>query len=274
VVYDPSGNKTEEELYNAAGSVDRKTVLIYEAERLIAVNSYTGTNALLSKTVYRYDTEGRLIEEISYGVDGDESRQKSFHYNASGKRIEEYFFAADPGNTYEVAGVLYNASGSSLIESVYDTDDRLIEVLFYDDDRSLIFKTIMHYDLNGNLVDAAQYTGDAFLNKELHGLADTLPAGTALFKRIHSYDDHNKKTEESLYFAGSFSGKKVFFYDAEGNKIEEEEHDANGSIKNRWRFSYEFNSFMDWTKQITLKLCKESGGFEPDLATYRTITYY
>lgn len=274
VFYDPKGNKSEEEQYNADGSLSIKTIFTYEAGRLLQVNSYTSTNVFLSRIEYRYDAKGRLIEETSYDVNGEGSRQKSFSYNASGKRIEDYIFAADLGNTYEIEGILYNAAGSSLIESVYDTADRLTEVHFYDDDRSLIFKVIMLYDSKGNLVEDAQYTGDDFLNKKSPGLTDSLPVGTALFKRIHAYDEQNNKTEESLYFAGSFSSKRVFIYDAEGNKIEEEEYDANSSLRNKLRFSYEFNSFKDWTKQIVLKLCKESGSFEPNLAKFRAIIYY
>lgn len=274
VIYDSNGNKTQEEQYNAAGSLGMKTVFTYEAGRLIGVNSYTGTNILLSRTVYCYDTEGKLIEEISYDVDGEESRHKTFYYNASDKRIEDFFFATNTGNTYEVEGVIYNAAGASLIESVYDTDDRLTEVLFYDDDRSLIFKTIMLYDSKGNLVEDAQYTSDAFLNKKSPELTDLLPAGAALFKRIHAYNEQNNKIEESLYFAGSLSSKRVFIYDVEGNKIEEEEYDAKGSIRSKLRFYYEFNSFKDWTKQIISRLCKETARFEPDLATHRIISYY
>ena len=246
----------------------------YKAGRLIEATSYSGADNLSGKTEYSYDERGRLIEESYYDSDGEGIRQKSLSYNAAGKRAEDFLFYASPGDVYEIEGATYNAAGASLIESIYDADDKLIEVVFYDDNRSPVFRTIMTYDADGNLVEDAQYTGDAFLNGQTPELIGSLPIDIALFKRTHTYDAEKKKIGESIYFTNSLKSKRVFLYDANGIKTEESEYGADGLLRNRVRFLYEYNSFGDWTKEAVLKWSAGNNKFEPHLVTYRTFTYY
>ena len=59
-----------------------------------------------------------------------------------------------------------------------------------------------------------------------------------------------------------------------GLKTEESEYGADGLLRNRVRFLYEYNSFGDWTKEAVLKWSAGNNKFEPHLVTYRTFTYY
>ena len=68
--------------------------------------------------------------------------------------------------------------------------------------------------------------------------------------------------------------KRVFLYDANGIKTEESEYEADGSLRNRVRFLYEFNSSGDWTKETVLKWSADGNDLEPYLVTHRTLTYY
>ena len=53
--YDISGNKIEEEFYNADGILSFKSAFAYEAGRLIEATSYSGVDNLFGKTEYSYD---------------------------------------------------------------------------------------------------------------------------------------------------------------------------------------------------------------------------
>ena len=271
--YDFTGNRIKEEHYNIDGSLSLKVVLAYGDGRLKEVTSYSGLGALLGKTDYTYDVQGRLVEESFHNAAGEISRQKSFSYNASGKKVEDFFFDAGPGHAYEIEGAVYNAEGASLIESFYDSDGKLTEVLFYDDNRSLISRTIMKYDSDDNLVEDAQYIGSAILAGKAPELKDLLPFGTALFRRLYVYDAEKNKNEERLYFGDSLTSKRVLVYDG-GTKVEETEYGPEGSLRSKVRFSYEFNPSRDWTKQTLSRLSTKTAEFEPHIAIYRIITYY
>lgn len=93
-----------------------------------------------------------------------------------------------------------------------------------------------------------------------------------------AYDIKGGKTENAYFpVAGAaLTGKEVYKYDDKGNIIEMTLHDAGGTLLSKEIYTYEFDSFGNWTKMTTSVAVIEGGklSFEPTEVTYRTITYY
>lgn len=93
-----------------------------------------------------------------------------------------------------------------------------------------------------------------------------------------AYDIKGSKTENAYFpVSGSaLTGKEVYKYDEKGNIMEMTLHDASGTLLSKEVYTYEFDSFGNWTKMTTSVAVIEGGklSFEPTEVTYRTITYY
>jgi TonB family protein len=93
-----------------------------------------------------------------------------------------------------------------------------------------------------------------------------------------SYDIKGGKTENAYFpVAGaSLTGKEVYKYDDKGNIMEMTLQDESGTLLSKEVYTYEFDSFGNWTKMTTSVAVIEGGkiNFEPTEVTYRTITYY
>lgn len=74
----------------------------------------------------------------------------------------------------------------------------------------------------------------------------------------------------------SLVGKEEYKYDQRGNIVEMTLRDDQGLIINREAYTYEFDSFGNWTKMVTSLVLFENGELkkEPVEVTYRTLTYY
>jgi protein TonB len=93
-----------------------------------------------------------------------------------------------------------------------------------------------------------------------------------------SYDIKGGKTENAYFpvSGATLTGKEVYKYDDKGNIIEMTLQDESGTLLSKEVYSYEFDSFGNWTKMTTSVAVIEGGkiNFEPTEITYRTITYY
>ncbi|HYO91785.1 MAG TPA: TonB family protein, partial [Pyrinomonadaceae bacterium] len=93
-----------------------------------------------------------------------------------------------------------------------------------------------------------------------------------------AYDIKGSKIENVYHpVAGAtLTGKEVYKYDDKGNIVEMTLQDANGTLVSKEVYTYEFDSFGNWTKMMTSVAVIEGGklSFEPTEVTYRTITYY
>jgi TonB family protein len=74
----------------------------------------------------------------------------------------------------------------------------------------------------------------------------------------------------------SLKGNQDYIYDARGTVKEMTLRDDAGRILGREAYTYEYDSFGNWTKMTSSVVIYESGKliYEPIEATYRTISYY
>lgn len=74
---------------------------------------------------------------------------------------------------------------------------------------------------------------------------------------------------------GSLSSRQVSIVDDKGNDVEETSFEpSDGSVQNKYSYTYEFDAKGNWIKCVTSKWVKKDGKFVPSYVTYRTITYY
>jgi TonB family protein len=93
-----------------------------------------------------------------------------------------------------------------------------------------------------------------------------------------AYDIKGGKTENA-YFpvpGAALTGKEVYKYDDKGNIVEMTLLNADGTLLSKEVYTYEFDSFGNWTK-MTASIAVIEGGklsYEPTEVTYRMISYY
>lgn len=113
---------------------------------------------------------------------------------------------------------------------------------------------------------------------KLSNKAGKMVEGARAALETASYDIKGGKTENAYFpVAGtSLTGKEVYKYDDKGNIMEMTLQDESGTLLSKEVYTYEFDSFGNWTKMMTSVAVIEGGKiiFEPTEVTYRTITYY
>ncbi len=102
--------------------------------------------------------------------------------------------------------------------------------------------------------------------------------GQRAVMEVVAYDIKGVKVENA-YFpvpGAALTGKEVYKYDDKGNIVEMTLLNSDGSLLSKEVYSYELDSFGNWTKMTTSVALIEGGklSYEPTEVTYRMISYY
>ena len=99
-----------------------------------------------------------------------------------------------------------------------------------------------------------------------------------MLSEVTTYDPQGKRIWNVYYpvGSGSFKGNQEFTYDDQGHVKEMTLRDESGRILSREAYTYEFDSFGNWTKMASALVIFEAGkiNYEPFEISYRTIAYY
>jgi len=101
--------------------------------------------------------------------------------------------------------------------------------------------------------------------------------GARQLLELTTYGINGNRIENTSYpGSDSLIGKEEYKYDNRGNIIEMTLRDDHGTILSREAYSYEFDTFGNWTRMVTNLVVFENGQLksEPVEVTYRTVTYY
>jgi TonB family protein len=102
--------------------------------------------------------------------------------------------------------------------------------------------------------------------------------GPRMLSEVTTYDPQGKRIWNVYYpvGSGSFKGNQEFTYDEQGHVKEMTLRDESGRILSREAYTYEFDSFGNWTKMASSLVIFEGGkiNYEPFEVSYRTIAYY
>ncbi len=157
--YDPRGNKTESQKFDAECGLTELYRYTYDRDdHLIERRSFDPAGNQVQEDIYDYNEEGKLIENDRYN---DLLNQyTTFHhaYDATGRKTEVVRKNAD-GEVQAVRTFLYDSLGNkretfedmehgfrSVIRSVYDGKGKEIEYFEYEPDGSVKLRHITEYD--------------------------------------------------------------------------------------------------------------------------------
>ena len=102
--------------------------------------------------------------------------------------------------------------------------------------------------------------------------------GPRMLLEITTYDPQGKRIWNVYYpiGTGSFKGNQELAYDEQGHVKEMTLRDDAGHILSREAYTYEFDSFGNWTRMSSSLVIFEAGKivYEPFEVAYRTIAYY
>ena len=100
--------------------------------------------------------------------------------------------------------------------------------------------------------------------------------GELSIRYVYKYSGNQR--EEFVYSKdGSLNQHYLLILDPKGNEIEETSFDTrDSSVRDKYSYTYEFDTQRNWIKRTTSKWVKKDGKsfFTPAYVDYRTITYY
>lgn len=142
--------------FNEQGLVYEKTLLISNALRHKTLYTYDAEKRLIEevyqegtqeeKTIYKYDSNGRRHSHSIYGKDGNLLGRGVYKYNEMGKLIEEI----------EKKYNSYNNIGWEDYQKLYKYDSKGNMIEYYSCEAGREEKTTYNYDSNGKLIKESQ----------------------------------------------------------------------------------------------------------------------
>ena len=240
--FDEAGVATERVLYLynwRDGSLRERRVTLFEAGEPLATVAYDVDDQPIGQTVFRYDGEGRLVEEVTVDAEGVESRRIVYEHDAAGNILRATLY--EGGALARTVERDVDANGALLEERTFDAEGRLSQV-----DRYLVpglEYAYEQYDEEGEV----EATGRVLENE----------FGTVLIEVLNP----DGSIEESFSWA----------YDERGRVVEHRSVYDEGRVDALLSYAYEDDDRGSWVRQTTT----EDSGDGPELYEIRerVITY-
>lgn len=177
-----------------------------------------------------YNTEGHVLERVSYDDTGAITAKYMHTYDAKGRNTgyEEYSATLDKTLTIprhhvytlddtgrRVEYIVYESNGSVGTRFVYKYDPKgnLTDEEWYPHTGQLGGRTLYIFDERGNQTTQASYNGDGVLH----------------WKNSSKYDDEGNRTEWLQYQGNTFRYKITSSYDSKGRILENETLEFNST---------------------------------------------
>ena len=219
----------------------------------------------LSLFSYPYDNINWKIIESLENLEGD-GRDFTFKYNKNGKLIEEYIYGVD-GRFVSKTRYQYDKNGYIKLKSGYNIRDILdVETKYECDNNGNIIKEIFKpFKKSGRYITYKYDNNGKLAIKNDFGYRSKL-----IFSTLYKYNDKGNMIEN--YRIDHFErlvSKSTYKYDENGKMIEKCIHAVNGKFVSKDTFKYiEFDSMDNWL--IGMKYADD----EPISLTKRVIDYY
>lgn len=111
------------------GSLRSRYVTTYDAGRRLATVVLDVDDEPIGQTVYRYDDEGRLTEEVTVDAEGAETRRVTYERDGAGNVVRQVDYT--DGAVSRRFENVYDAEGGLIEQRSYDEEGRLYEVETY-----------------------------------------------------------------------------------------------------------------------------------------------
>jgi len=176
---------------------------------------YYNVNGLKYLTVYfDYDGQGRVIKEMSMGINDAPEGYYINEYDDAGKRLTRISYVAQGPEEF---------TEDYRISYVYDDFGRCVSEISTSEGK-ILAKTEYVYDENGWLISELHYQGDSFVAAEYTYSYDENGVMTGCLRK----DNMEDETTENRYT-----------YDLKGRMITDLKCDAEGNVLERIEFTYD-----------------------------------
>jgi hypothetical protein len=191
--YDEKGNKIEEVIFDSkyishVHNIDRKSINIFDTKIQYK---------LTSKTLFKFDSRGKLIEEFYFFPADSISSKKIYKYDLNGNPIED---------------LCYDSKGIIIWKRTYKYDSKGREIEYFSNQygERRVEKYAFKYDLNGRPIEWVSYKPDKLSGFKFED------------KKTYKYDSNGYIVEINIYIdQGVLSDRITRAFDDRGNLIEE-----------------------------------------------------
>ena len=220
--FDEDGVATERVFFTYSfrdGSLSGRQVTSYDAGQPLATVVYDADDEPTGQTVYRYDGEGRLSEQVTVNAEGVETARTEYERDAAGNVVRETWYRDGAVRRSYERG--YDADGGLIEERAFDDEGRLYEVESYTVPD--LEHDYVRYDEEGEV----EATGRVIENE----------LGTVLL--------------EQLAPDGTVSESYEFVYDEAGRVIERRSVYGEGNYDELLTYAYEDDERGNWIRRVT-----------------------
>jgi hypothetical protein len=227
------------------------------AGRLIQEQSFTDDRAILYEYKYRYDSRGRIEASGTHSKFTYLADRIVYIYDSMGNLVTE--------NGFDSQGKLVNKN-----EYAYDERRRKIRWTsksYHPEEHSRPHQWTYDYYDNGLVKQERAFVDEGGSFRP----TDTL--GTPQ-RKFFMYSGPDKPAIVLLYSAsGAFAGLESTSYDSHGNELEEIRYDFTGALKDKTKYSYQFDKFGNYVTQKTYEWDAEAAAYLLSEISYQTIEY-
>lgn len=219
-----------------------------EAGHPIEAITYLPDGTVEHKYIYKYNSEGKVIDELLLEADDEITEHRSMEYNEAGQLVKEYIHYLD--DTADVLIFTYDTEGRILskrsIDSEGETGNYVVNI--YDGDKVV---SESEYDMAGEIITQRKiiYDEDGKVTEEIFKTPEENyqilysydEQGVASVRRRYNEDKHLMERNTFTYDSEgrlsesmdeTSSGIEITYtgYDAEGNVVLQEEKTEDGTL--------------------------------------------
>lgn len=280
-IYDENRANIERVCRRADGSLGYQSVYRYDTEQRVTEELFYAIEGLASRTVYRYDADSRVAERVSFDTQGRLKEQKSYNYDVNGGRIEEIKLKYQPerGVSYEIGleGIHLSFRLPDMdecrVKSVFNCQGKPVEVIVYSPVGTEKQRVSYAYDDHVKLTRISRKYAGSFISRIRMAITALLSPSTSFSETLYQYDVAGRLVELREYKVGFLQSRRLYDYDFQGNRIQSAMFDSRGGLIERETYEYEYDSHGNWTKEITKRLVPYFRS-EQRFVRRRTISYW
>ncbi len=283
-----------------------QTRFTYDSSGRLLKTTSGNTGEKPTETIYSYDEKGHLLTIRS---SNRPDNPITFHYDEQGRktqmqisRPEDYQpNMAQGGSPFEAADRPPNLPGGGSATTIYDEQDRPVEVQVRDQKGELISRALRTYDVQGHITEEKQVLASpetmipadaraqllqesgASIEELREHLTNLMGGQAGPYSIAYGYDSQGRQTmlrrrifnrEEEIETTYNEHGDKTTeitrTISAGGTKDEP----LGPPEYSEARYTYQYDDFGNWTEQAVSYRSSPDGAFQSSIATRRTFTYY